>query len=390
MRDVGTKITGALLASRDESPAVRRDDKQPPEADVQSTPPTGSPPTGATPDGPPAAPGEVAPGLPPVVPPADAPAVIEPGLPVEGPEAEPPAETPPGTPAAEETSLPTALAPTALAPSALAPSAPAPTELDPLCAAAVDLARSVAVELGGDMVGEPEAVESAGALTVTHHFTTLDPAYVGWRWAVTLTRAEGSEHVTVDEAVLLPGPRALLAPAWVPYEDRVQPGDLGPGDLLPPKPDDPRLVPSYADPDAELADEVSWELGLGRPRVLSLEGRLDAALRWYDGEAGPDTPMAKAAPAPCGECGFLLPLGGSMRQVFGVCANALAPDDGQVVALDHGCGAHSETLAEGSHSTTGGMAVEEAELELVSLGGPPEHSPGTVDDADPAEPLGHS
>ena len=28
--------------------------------------------------------------------------------------------------------------------------------------------------------------------------------------------------------------------------------------------------------------------------------------------------------------------------MFGVCANEYAPDDGRVVSLDHGCGAHSE------------------------------------------------
>ena len=28
--------------------------------------------------------------------------------------------------------------------------------------------------------------------------------------------------------------------------------------------------------------------------------------------------------------------------MFGVCANEFANDDGRVVALDHGCGAHSE------------------------------------------------
>ena len=32
--------------------------------------------------------------------------------------------------------------------------------------------------------------------------------------------------------------------------------------------------------------------------------------------------------------------------VFGVCANEWSPSDGQVVSLDHGCGAHSETDVE--------------------------------------------
>jgi len=41
-----------------------------------------------------------------------------------------------------------------------------------------------------------------------------------------------------------------------------------------------------------------------------------------------------------------VPLQGPLGQVFGVCANAWSPDDGKVVSLDHGCGAHSETDVE--------------------------------------------
>ncbi|MEO6206090.1 MAG: DUF3027 domain-containing protein [Mycobacteriales bacterium] len=268
----------------------------------------------------------------------------------------------------------------------------ASVEGDLACVAAVAAARAAAIEVAGDAVGEHLGVEVDEALVVTHSFATTEKAYRGWRWAVTVARADGSDEVTVDEVVLLPGAEALVSPEWVPYADRIQPGDLSPGDLLPTKPDDLRLVPAYADPDAELFDQ-HWELGLGRERVLSLDGRADAAERWYDGEHGPRAPIAKSAPAKCVDCGFLVPLGGSLRAVFGACANALAPDDGRVVSLDHGCGAHSEVLAE--IATTAGMAVEHDELEMVDSG-PPEavestgHTPGTVDDADPAEPLGHS
>ncbi len=54
-------------------------------------------------------------------------------------------------------------------------------------------------------------------------------------------------------------------------------------------------------------------------------------------------PAALAASAPCSTCGFLLLLAGSLRTEFGVCANEWSPDDGRVVSMDHGCGAHSET-----------------------------------------------
>lgn len=248
-----------------------------------------------------------------------------------------------------------------------------PVLVDAVCAAAVDLARAVAVEAGGSAVGEHLGVEADEERVVTHSFATTDPAYVGWRWAVTVARADGTDEVTVDEVVLLPGGGALLAPAWVPWSERVQPGDLAPGDLLPPRPDDPRIVPAYTDTETELAAVAFWELGLGRPRVLSSEGRLDAAERWYDGDRGPSSPMARQAPGQCLDCAFRVPLAGALGAAFGVCANALSPEDAKVVSLDHGCGAHSETAVELTHSSAaGGMVVEDEELELVAAGPSPE------------------
>ena len=61
-----------------------------------------------------------------------------------------------------------------------------------------------------------------------------------------------------------------------------------------------------------------------------------------DSRRGPQSPLAQAAPKPCHSCGFFLPIAGSLRATFGVCANAISPDDARVVSVDHGCGAHSE------------------------------------------------
>ena len=91
---------------------------------------------------------------------------------------------------------------------------------------------------------------------------------------------------------------------------------------------------------------MAFELGLGRERVLSREGRLDAADRWHDGDRGPDTAMARQAPAHCGTCGFFLPLAGSLRAGFGVCGNEVTDTDGQVVSVEYGCGAHSQAVVE--------------------------------------------
>lgn len=215
--------------------------------------------------------------------------------------------------------------------------------IDVAAAEAVDLARAAAEETSlPEYVGEHLGLLPEGDRVVTHYFACLDPAYHGWRWAVSVVRASRAKNVTVSESVLLPGDDAMLAPEWVPWSDRLRPGDLGPGDLLPTPPDDPRLAPGFTDTSGEADEELFWELGLGRHRVLSAEGRDQAATRWHTGDAGPATPMARSAPAQCATCAFYVPLAGAWRQVFGVCANEYAPDDGKVVSLDHGCGAHSE------------------------------------------------
>ena len=96
-------------------------------------------------------------------------------------------------------------------------------EPDQICAEAVDLARQALVDqagVGPGVVGEHLGAEAVADRVVAHLFDCLDPAYAGWRWAVTLARAPRSKIVTVDESVLLPGPDALLAPPWVPWQDR--------------------------------------------------------------------------------------------------------------------------------------------------------------------------
>ena len=94
-------------------------------------------------------------------------------------------------------------------------------EPDQAAAEAVDLARAAAVAVAGaSRVGEHLGVQAEGERVVTHQFDCLDQAYAGWQWAVTVARAPRSKMVTVDETVLLPGPAALLAPPWVPWQDR--------------------------------------------------------------------------------------------------------------------------------------------------------------------------
>jgi hypothetical protein len=250
--------------------------------------------------------------------------------------------------------------------------------VDKACAEAIELARAAAVEMAGSSgVGDYLGCDADDERLAAHAFASLNPAYVGWNWSVTVVRASRSKVVTVDEVCLLPGSAALLAPPWVPYADRLLPGDLGPGDLLPVAPDDDRLEPGYtggfearsADSEAALeVREVAWELGLGRPRVLSLIGMDDAADRWVNGPGGPHVPLAEAAPGHCANCGFVLRLGGLLGQAFGVCANESSPSDGLVVTFDHGCGAHSEAAAVLSLSAMTAPVVDEVGYDQLGHG----------------------
>lgn len=209
---------------------------------------------------------------------------------------------------------------------------------------AVDLAREAVVAVAErDAVGDHLGMEMVEERLATHYFACSATAYRGWRWAVSVARVPRSKTVTVCETDLVPGEGALLSPEWVPYAERLAPGDLGPGDVTPFVEDDPLLVAGFEATGDEDVDAVAhWELGLGRKRVLSAEGRDAAAQRWYDGDHGPSASVATKAPMPCSSCGFLIPMPGALRSVFGVCANAWSPSDGSVVSLDHGCGAHSE------------------------------------------------
>ena len=253
-----------------------------------------------------------------------------------------------------------------------------PQTVDAATAAAVELARAAAVDMAGADVGEHLGVQPEGELAVTHAFAASLPGYVGWFWAVTVVRAPNADP-TVAEVVLLPGEHSLRAPEWVPWSQRVQPGDLSPGDLLPTAPDDPRLAPAYLLSDDPQVEQVAFELGLGRVRVLSRLGRLEAAERWFASSHGPDSPMAKQAPANCGTCGFFLPLAGSLQAGFGVCGNEVVEADGHVVSVEYGCGAHSEVVLEPVADESG----EVFEDELIDL---LPRDTGDVEDSD-AEPA---
>ncbi|MCX6444830.1 MAG: DUF3027 domain-containing protein [Actinobacteria bacterium] len=178
----------------------------------------------------------------------------------------------------------------------------------------------------------------------TYLFAADIAGYRGWRWCITVAKVDADATPTVCDVVILPGPESLLAPDHIQYMDRIQPEDITPGVIVPSILEDTRLVPGVnaLAQDEDLDATEVFDLGLMRPRVLSIEGRDQASKRWYLGDRGPNTPLAQGAPKPCASCGFFIPIAGSLRSAFGVCANAIAPDDARVVSVDHGCGAHSE------------------------------------------------
>lgn len=264
--------------------------------------------------------------------------------------------------------------------------------LRPVLADAVAQARSAAEELGRTTVGEHLGVraepDSVGA-AATHRFAAALPGYRGWEWSVVVAAAPDAESATVSEVVLLPGPDALVSPVWLPWEERVRAGDLGPGDLLPPPADDPRLVPGYLVSDDPAVQDVARDVGLGRRQVLSREGRLDAAQRWFDGPRGPLADVAVAVSLQCGTCGFYLPLAGSLRAAFGVCGNEFA-DDGQVVHVEHGCGAHSDTVvAEMAATPVSALVHDDSQLDVVVTGpASPDPDPDPEAQGAAGEPIG--
>ncbi|MFI2285168.1 DUF3027 domain-containing protein [Nocardia beijingensis] len=235
----------------------------------------------------------------------------------------------------------------------------------PILADAVDLARRALLELEPSAVGAHLGVIAEDESAATHRFEATLPGYRGWQWAVVVAAPPGADRATVSESALLPGPDALVAPEFVPWEQRVRPGDLAPGDLLAPPADDPRLVPGYVATGDPVVDEVAYEVGLGRTKVMSREGRAEAAERWYS-EYGPDSEMAKAAPATCGSCGFYLPLAGSLRAAFGVCGNAMGAD-GHVVHVAYGCGAHSDTEVPTGNGSPLYEAYDDSAIEVITL-----------------------
>lgn len=195
------------------------------------------------------------------------------------------------------------------------------------------------MELGDGDIGAHLGVMGLGRNVATHRFAADVPGYPGWEWNAVVACATGSNHVTINEVALVPSPEgeALTAPDWVPYSERLRPGDLGPGDLMPPAPDDERLTD-----DPEAAEAVVVDKPHLRKHFLTTTGLNDAKQRWRTGDFGPNSEFAEKAALRCRTCAFYLPLGEPVGENFGVCSNEYSAD-GIVVHATYGCGAHADT-----------------------------------------------
>jgi|688.fasta_scaffold464110_1 hypothetical protein len=227
----------------------------------------------------------------------------------------------------------------------------------------IDIARKAVLDIApaeeiGDLLDE-KTLEDFKVIS----FASAHPGYVGWHWSVSLHK---TNH-TVNEVWMEPSEASLVAKAWVPWSERIQPGDLSPGDLIATPKDDPRLTPGYASvEELDLAEPLTpsgWSVGLGRERVLSPLGIDDAVDRWREGENGPRAALARYAEHPCSSCGWLVTIGGSLGQAFGVCANAISPSDGRIVSMDHGCGAHSQTVVEAQSTPLSELVIDELAID---------------------------
>ncbi len=261
-----------------------------------------------------------------------------------------------------------------------------PEGLEAVLTGAADQARAAVIEFSGpEMVGDYLGAGYEDPNTATHRFLAHLPGYQWWQWAVVVAAYPGAEHATISEVVLVPGPTALLAPEWVPWEQRVRPGDLSPGDLLAPAADDPRLVPGYTASGDPQVDETAAEIGLGRRWVMSAEGRSEAAERWRTGDYGPESPMARSTKRVCRDCGFFLPLSGSLGALFGVCGNELSAD-GHIVDKLYGCGAHSDTPAPAGTGSPAYEPYDDGVLDVTQAPVEPTAPPSESPEAAQAQP----
>lgn len=115
---------------------------------------------------------------------------------------------------------------TAVAPLAKRRAANRPAKADALLEAAVEFARASVLQVApSGQVGRHVTSYPDGERLLTHRFEAFVPGYGEWEWFATLARVPRGKEPSVCEVGLLPSERALLAPEWLPWSQRVRPED---------------------------------------------------------------------------------------------------------------------------------------------------------------------
>jgi hypothetical protein len=97
---------------------------------------------------------------------------------------------------------------------------------DSFLAAEVSAARKAVLSIAAtEDIGKHVGARSEGVRCVTHLFESNKSGYRGWVWFATLSRVSRGKEATVNEVGMLPTEDAVLAPAWVPWSERVRPED---------------------------------------------------------------------------------------------------------------------------------------------------------------------
>ena len=104
-----------------------------------------------------------------------------------------------------------------------------------------------------------------------------------------------------------------------------------------------------------------------RPRVLSPIGLDDAVDRWAGRRPRPRRPHGAGGPCPrARRAASGCRCTGRLGHAFGLCANEMSPSDGHVVALDHGCGAHSEAVVIPTMAERPAPVIDEVGFDVVA------------------------
>lgn len=147
-------------------------------------------------------------------------------------------------------------------------------KLDSVLAEAKAQARDALLENEPEnAVGEHLEAVAEDSRVVTHYFECTQDGYAGWRWYVTLARPPRGKTATVSESGLVPGDGALLAPEWVPWEERMR---------VYKEEQAAKKAAEEAEREAQQADDADEDAG------EDVEDASDASGETADAEAGTD------------------------------------------------------------------------------------------------------